>query len=616
MQIDLGADYPITKIVVYNRVDCCQNKINGAFVSVIDSNVNPTFISEPINFNNGIGNSAYVIQPPKKEITYFANQNLTVEPLIKYNWVCAPGFDAPVSLNESGDVQCMSADAHGCIPGGCAVNLQNPPVPVKPLVCGEMHNSIYGFPGYENPTHWCNTVQPAVKGTIKKWGKCVASDECAGADDYCRVGDPRCLSDADCTQANTIDKTNRDCTRLPKKTATVVPTVGPARVYKILAKTNYAAQGDIKDLDGDINTCKSVCDQTQNCKGFTIQNNKHCWLKDDTVKTPSFVNDMAYYYTGEAPSAAGVAPVGTGRYVKIEQPVVGPMNLAEVQVFSTDGQTNIALNKKVTQSSVYDERQFPPSNLVDGNPNNFAHTTGQDQPWVQIDLGNDYPITKVVVYNRVDCCQDRINGAVIGIIDSNMNTTYVSEAIDIKNPIGNMAYVVQPPNKAVAYFDNQSLTVKPTIKYDWKCVAGIDTPVGFDASDKVQCMSLNATDCLWGGCEDKVANPPANLKPLVCTGNEAADHWCNTAKKELNKQRWVCVPGIESPVNLSATGEVECMSADGRGCIPGDCQTNLKTPPDPIQPLICGLMHRQIYGRTGYDIPGHWCNTAKPYLGL
>ena len=56
----------------------------------------------------------------------------------------------------------------------------------------------------------------AAVGNVATWGACTNSQECAGADSFCRVGDKRCLSDSECAYANSVDKTNRDCTRMPK----------------------------------------------------------------------------------------------------------------------------------------------------------------------------------------------------------------------------------------------------------------------------------------------------------------------------------------------------------------------------------------------------------------
>lgn len=37
----------------------------------------------------------------------------------------------------------------------------------------------------------------------------------------------------------------------------------------------------------------------------------------------------------------------------------------------------------------------------------FVHTQFQDGPWVSIDLGRTVRISKIVVENRADCCQER-----------------------------------------------------------------------------------------------------------------------------------------------------------------------------------------------------------------
>ena len=65
---------------------------------------------------------------------------------------------------------------------------------------------------------------------------------------------------------------------------------------------------------------------------------------------------------------------------------------------------------------------YPPSNLMDGNLNNFAHTTTvEDGMWMRVFLETAFiwrqsSVTKVIVYNRRhDCCKDRIVGASVFI---------------------------------------------------------------------------------------------------------------------------------------------------------------------------------------------------------
>jgi hypothetical protein len=45
---------------------------------------------------------------------------------------------------------------------------------------------------------------------------CKNSNQCKNSNAYCRVGDHRCLTDSECKYANSVDKKNRDCTRMPR----------------------------------------------------------------------------------------------------------------------------------------------------------------------------------------------------------------------------------------------------------------------------------------------------------------------------------------------------------------------------------------------------------------
>ncbi|XP_063685553.1 uncharacterized protein LOC134819518 [Bolinopsis microptera] len=59
---------------------------------------------------------------------------------------------------------------------------------------------------------------------------------------------------------------------------------------------------------------------------------------------------------------------------------------------------------------------YPPPNLIDGNLQNFAHTLGaEDGMWIRINLEQCSLVTKVTVYNRHNCCTERIIGASIFI---------------------------------------------------------------------------------------------------------------------------------------------------------------------------------------------------------
>ena len=99
------------------------------------------------------------------------------------------------------------------------------------------------------------------------------------------------------------------------------------------------------------------------------------------------------------------------------------MNIAECEVFS--GGTNVAKNKKVTQSSISHPNNFKPPMLVDGNKDNFVHTNNADFEWFLIDLGEEYEIEKVVITNRRSCCKHRLRNTIIELSKTDPSTSRV-----------------------------------------------------------------------------------------------------------------------------------------------------------------------------------------------
>lgn len=87
---------------------------------------------------------------------------------------------------------------------------------------------------------------------------------------------------------------------------------------------------------------------------------------------------------------------------------------------------NVAYYKPTTQSSTYvDDRGSAVSSLaVDGNTNGFywrrsvMHTKLEPSPWWSVDLQQAFTIKKIVVHNRADCCQYRLQGFKISLLNA------------------------------------------------------------------------------------------------------------------------------------------------------------------------------------------------------
>jgi hypothetical protein len=103
-----------------------------------------------------------------------------------------------------------------------------------------------------------------------------------------------------------------------------------------------------------------------------------------------------------------------GRKIRIQQTTAQALNLAEIQVFRPDG-TEIKTGLTATLSSTLSS--YPASNCLDGNRNTFCHGAGAND-WLEIDLGSDQEIGRIVITNRQDGYQDRIVGATMRIFNS------------------------------------------------------------------------------------------------------------------------------------------------------------------------------------------------------
>ena len=135
----------------------------------------------------------------------------------------------------------------------------------------------------------------------------------------------------------------------------------------------------------------------------------------------------------DTPSIIHSGSVVKGRYIKLQYDRKIWLNLDKIKVYSKNGGPNIITpNTPVTKSSGYQGDKFPSNNFVNGPPGkhyNFVHTSGDEIPWIQVDLGSMVEIYKIEVYNRVDCCQDRIVGTFLQIMNDHNIMVYESNKI-------------------------------------------------------------------------------------------------------------------------------------------------------------------------------------------
>lgn len=149
--------------------------------------------------------------------------------------------------------------------------------------------------------------------------------------------------------------------------------------------------------------------------------------------TPYFLGEQPQSFGGNRVAEVIPATPTVARYVRILLPRSMPLSLAEVQVFTqapgeaaaqvplsapaaSDG-PNQALGKSARQSST--EKGGDASRAVDGNTNgsfpegSVTHTGEEPTAWWEVDLGQVYDVSKVRIWNRTDCCAERLDGCLI-----------------------------------------------------------------------------------------------------------------------------------------------------------------------------------------------------------
>lgn len=143
-------------------------------------------------------------------------------------------------------------------------------------------------------------------------------------------------------------------------------------------------------------------------------------------------------------------PIPTARFVRVELPgQTRRLSLAEVQIVS--GQENVAVKGKASQSSTDEgaEAQRAIDGRTDGNFD-VASTTlteTQDSPWWEVDLGAEYPLEEITVWNRTDRGMGtRLNDFKILALDAKRKNVWEKPVGGSPNPSISLRV---PPEKSV-----------------------------------------------------------------------------------------------------------------------------------------------------------------------
>jgi len=170
-----------------------------------------------------------------------------------------------------------------------------------------------------------------------------------------------------------------------------------------------------------------------------------------------------------------------GRYVLIKNKMYEYLNLSGIKIFDLNN-INISRGKRILSSSIYSEK-FKPENLIADNVKNISRTKNGKDEWFLIDLGEMINISHIQIFNRLDCCGDRIVGGKIEILDDNKNiiasSSFDTEKLVYKFDKHNMKiHKIKIHNKECnLWFPSITYISKPDKKIDKKVDKKVDKKI-------------------------------------------------------------------------------------------------------------------------------------------
>jgi hypothetical protein len=180
------------------------------------------------------------------------------------------------------------------------------------------------------------------------------------------------------------------------------------------------------------------------------------------------------------------APASKGQFLRIELP--GPeriLSLAEVQIVSKG--ENVALKGTATQSSESYAGAAP--RAIDGNTSgdysqhSVTHTETTENPWWEVDLGSEFPVDSIAVWNRTDGgVGSRLSGAKLSLLRSDRSEAWQEtlKTAQAENRWSMQRVDAWKPSRARADHEQSGFAASQTIDGDaktgWAVGGSIDQP--------------------------------------------------------------------------------------------------------------------------------------------
>ncbi|MEU2431585.1 discoidin domain-containing protein [Streptomyces sp. NPDC007861] len=165
---------------------------------------------------------------------------------------------------------------------------------------------------------------------------------------------------------------------------------------------------------------------------------QYTWWADRPAGQVELALDVPEGWTAERTSSPAPATLHTGQRAVVTFDVTAPTGVAafgDTKLAATGSASrttpisdsapaslirpNLALGRPAEQSSTQGAAERANDGNVDGiwGHGSVSHTLQEQQPWWQVDLGNTQELGSVTVWNRVDCCAERLHDFYVLVSD-------------------------------------------------------------------------------------------------------------------------------------------------------------------------------------------------------
>ena len=133
----------------------------------------------------------------------------------------------------------------------------------------------------------------------------------------------------------------------------------------------------------------------------------------------------------------------TGRFVRLQRKGVdGILHVAEVQVFS-DGK-NVAGQGKATMIGNADAKKAVDGNTDASQNNTTSEAKKAKDPWWELDLGQDVPVHRITLWNKVSTGKDRMANLTVSLLGGDRKPVWEQLLIDPPDPHHSFVIALDP----------------------------------------------------------------------------------------------------------------------------------------------------------------------------